>query len=149
MSEDYGDDYDDSGERTVSELEEVRSTLKEISSKLEWIVDTASFFLWVMVAILVLHDWSGSKLDRWTDKVWYSVRYDTDFKNVIVERRPMDCDFFHAPLGDKGCEYKKDVLVFDEEQRQALIKRATTAEEQQTFAKQPNSVGVHWEKKEE
>jgi hypothetical protein len=28
-------------------------------------------------------------------------------KNVTVEPRPSDCDFIHAPLGDKGCHYKK------------------------------------------
>jgi len=63
----------------------------------------------------MLSSWPGSKLDRWTDKVWYSVRYDADFKNVCVDKRPMDCDFFHAPLGNKGCEYKKRTIVYDEE----------------------------------
>ena len=96
------DDNDDFGERTVSELEEVHSPLGEILSTLKSRTDFSGW-IWFAVILLLLTGWSGSNLDKWTDRVWYSFRYDTDFKNVIVDKRPMDCDFLHAPLGAKGC----------------------------------------------
>lgn len=111
MTDDYESDYDDSGERTVGELEDVQFTLKEILSILKSRTDYTGWFL-VVIVILLLAGWPGSKLDRWTDKVWYSLRYyDADFKNITVEKRPSDCDFLRAPIGEKGCQYNKDVAV--------------------------------------
>jgi hypothetical protein len=98
---------------------------------------------------MFLESWPGSKFDKWTDQAWYSFRYDADFKNVTVEKRPSNCDFFRAPVGSKGCEYKKSADVFGPEQRQALIQEATTPEERQAYARRPNSVSVYWEKEEE
>ncbi len=141
-------DDEDAGERTVSELEDVHSTLQEILSTLKSRTDFLGLF-WVVIVIFLLDSWPGSKLDRWTDRAWYSFKYDADFKNVTVDKRPLDCDFFHAPLGGKGCQYNKRTNVFGEEQRQALIREARTAEEQQTYAKEPNSVNVYWEKAED
>ncbi|GAC1431555.1 MAG: hypothetical protein NVS1B11_32400 [Terriglobales bacterium] len=61
----------------------------------------------------------------------------------------MECDFFHAPLGSKGCKYQKHTIVFGNEQRRALIKQAETTEQQKAYAQQPNSVAVYWQKYEE
>jgi len=146
---DEDNDYEDPEESTVSELENINSTLGEILSTLnsrgtDFFVVVFGFFF-----VMSLQAWPGSKLDRWTDRVWYSYRYDTDFKNVNVNKRPLDCDFFHAPVGSKGCEYEKRTNVFGNEQREALIKQATTPEEQQSYAKQPNSVAVYWEKEQD
>lgn len=87
MSEYDDNEYDDSGERMVSELEDLHSTLKEILSTLKSRADLFGLF-WVVIVILVLEAWPGSKLDRWTDRAWYSFRYDADFKNVTVDKRP-------------------------------------------------------------
>jgi hypothetical protein len=141
----YDNEDDDSGERTVGELEEVHSTLQEILSTLK----SRDGWIWVVIFIILVEGWSGSKLDRWTDKVWYSFGYDADFMNIAVEKRPLDCDFLHAPLGGKGCQYKKRISIFGDEQRRAAIQQATTPEERQTYAKQPNSITVYWEKEEE
>jgi hypothetical protein len=141
-------DSDDSGGTTSSELEDVHSTLKEILSTLKSKTDFSGLF-WVALVVLLLEGWSGSKLDRWTDKAWYSVRYDAEFKNIAVEKRPLDCDFFRAPLGNKGCEYKKTTNVFADEERKALVQQATTEEQRKAYEQQPNSVAVYWEKKPE
>jgi hypothetical protein len=66
MDEDYGTEYDDSGDRTVSELEGVHSTLQEILSTIKSRTDLSGFF-WLVLIILFVEGWSGSKLDRWTD----------------------------------------------------------------------------------
>ena len=147
---DYEDqnDYEDPGERMVSELEEVHYTLKEILSTLNSRT-SSSGWVWIVLFIFFLEGWSGSKPDRWTDKVWYSLRYDSDSKNVTVDTRPRDCDFFHAPLGGKGCRYQKRTNVFGAEQRRVLVQQATTTEDRQIYEREPNSVSVYWEKVEE
>lgn len=147
---DEDNDYDTPEESTVAELENINSTLEEIHSTLKSRETDFSVGVFVVfLMIVLLEGWPGSKLDRWTDRVWYSYRYDTEFKDVNVNKRPRDCDFFHAPVGGKGCEYEKRTNVFGNEQREALIKLATTPEEQQAYAKQPNSVTVYWEKEQD
>jgi hypothetical protein len=36
-----------------------------------------------------------------------SYSYNVSFLNVIVEDEPKDCDFLHAPIGDKDCHYNR------------------------------------------
>jgi hypothetical protein len=43
------------------------------------------------------------------DKYAYAFEYDVSSDYVFVEKRPKDCDWEHAPIGDKGCHYKKVV----------------------------------------
>jgi hypothetical protein len=144
------DNGDDSKERTATELEHVRSTLKQIQSTLSSVPRSDVWGLfWFIVVIFLLESWTGSSLDRWTDKAWYSIRYDAQFTNITVEQRPLDCDFIHTPLGGKGCEYNKRTSVFGDDERQALIRQATTAEDRQAAARRPNAVIVYWEKQED
>ena len=52
--------------------------------------------------------------DSWTDPIKYSWVYDkVNSSNVLYTEKPKDCDFMHAPLGDKGCHYKKVVNGFN------------------------------------
>jgi hypothetical protein len=149
-------------ENVHSALEETLSTLKSdsgaklesIHSKLGEILSTLksrsrSELAWLFLLIFLVESWPGSALDRWTDKAWYSFRYDAAFANIVIEKRPLSCDFLHAPLGGKGCEYTKHTSVFGDKERQALVGQATTTEDQQTAAKRPNSVTVYWEKDED
>jgi hypothetical protein len=103
----------------------------------------------VILVILVFGSWPGSKLDRFTDRVWYSVIEDTDWNNVHIERRSSDCDFLHAPLGSKGCEYKKATMIFGLKERRKLVAEANTPEDRASASQQPNTVVVYWEKKEQ
>jgi hypothetical protein len=141
------DSSDDAKDRTVRELDSANSTLKEILATLRPRSEASGFF-WVLVLVFLLESWPGSGPDRWTDKAWYSVRYGAEFANITVEKRPLDCDFMHAPFGAKGCQYEKGTSVFGDEERQSLIRQATTTEEKQNASKQPNAVNVYWEKKE-
>jgi hypothetical protein len=152
------DKYADTRESTVGELERVHATLKSVGSTLHEIHSTlkakgSSGDTWgvlcVFAVIFLLGSWPSSRLDRFTDRVWYSVAYDADWKNVNVVRMPTDCDFLHAPIGTKRCSYKKHALIFGEKDRQILIGVSTTPEEKATAAKEPNSVTVTWDRKEE
>ena len=152
-------------ERVHSSLEEILSTLKSqpacdlqsLRATLEEILSTLKSrsrsemlgLFWLFIFIFLLESWPGSTLDRWTDKTWYTFRYDAAVANITVEKRPLDCDFLHAPLGSKGCTYKKHARVFGDKERQALIRQTTNTEEQQTHATQPNSVTISWEREED
>jgi hypothetical protein len=117
-----------SRDKTVGELERPHARLKQIQSTLtSWPRDVWGLF-WLTVVLFLLESWPGSELDRWTDKVWYAVRYDAAFADITVGERPADCDFMRAPLGDKGCKYKKRITEH----------QGTT-----------NSVIVYWEKTED
>lgn len=147
MSDDY--DIDES-----TDLDEINSTLQNIQALLEernGLSGSGGVGSWI-VAIFVFSlflSWAGSSVDRWTDKAWYSFRYTADFKNIEVQKRPLDCDFFHAPLGGKGCDYEKKTTVFGDEERNKLIEEATTPQDKDRYRQQPNSVFVYWDKKED
>jgi hypothetical protein len=39
----------------------------------------------------------------------YSWKYSVPFSSVHVDRQPKDCEWSHAPIGEKDCHYRKDV----------------------------------------
>ena len=49
----------------------------------------------------------------WGNSLWYSVQYGVGFGDVQTDTKPSDCDFLHAPLGEKGCSYKAHVQVYN------------------------------------
>ena len=49
----------------------------------------------------------------WSNSLWYAAQYGVGFGDVQTDAKPNDCDFIHAPLGDKGCSYKAHVKVYN------------------------------------
>jgi hypothetical protein len=49
----------------------------------------------------------------WTNSVWYAVQFGVSPTVVHSEDKPKDCDFIHAPLGDKGCSYKANATAYN------------------------------------
>ena len=43
--------------------------------------------------------------------VVYSIAYQTSLSSIQVTDQPSDCDWGHAPLGNKGCSYKKHISL--------------------------------------
>jgi hypothetical protein len=41
----------------------------------------------------------------------YQIQYSASSENVTVEKKPTDCEFLHAPMGNKDCHYEKAVGV--------------------------------------
>lgn len=130
-------------------LRDIHSTLEQIHKGLSKLKSSGSEWFLLIVILYFFSGWDGSKLDRWTDRVWYSAIHNTDWKNVNVNKRPASCDFLYSPIGNKGCHYKKDTIIFGNEQRAELARQATSDEERQETAKRPNYVIVYWEKKED
>ena len=50
---------------------------------------------------------------RWTNPLLYSIEYGVSTSQVQWNDQPSDCDFSRAPLGYKGCHYKKSVSGFN------------------------------------
>ena len=47
--------------------------------------------------------------DMWWSKTRISWWYGVSTDQVTIEKKPADCNFFHAPLGDKDCHYDPQV----------------------------------------
>ncbi len=52
------------------------------------------------------------------DTTWVlSARFKVDAENIYVERKPHDCDFLSAPIGQKHCSYESVYQVTDDHDR--------------------------------
>jgi hypothetical protein len=70
----------------------------------------------MLVAVLVV--WVGFYVivglapSVFSESPWaYALGYDADEQYIHVTPKPRDCDFMHAPIGDKGCHYQRIVQV--------------------------------------
>jgi hypothetical protein len=43
------------------------------------------------------------------DSLKYGTIYHVPASHVLVNKEPTDCDWGHAPVGDKGCHYEKEI----------------------------------------
>jgi hypothetical protein len=43
--------------------------------------------------------------------LWYAVEYKVSPKKIQIDSKPADCDFWHAPVGFKGCHYERSVVA--------------------------------------
>ncbi|HEV7218669.1 MAG: hypothetical protein ACHP8A_04110 [Terriglobales bacterium] len=135
------DDYDPNNyyQRVINTLEDINANLKSKGN--------ISSLWWFLLVMFIVASWPGSSLDRASDRLWYSMKYDCAYTNAKVARRPWDCDWLSAPIGNKGCHYKKAVSsFFGAEQRKQLMDQATTLDEKRQYEQTPNSVAVSWEK---
>jgi len=64
-----------------------------------------------IVAIIWVTDSVGTT--DWFNKSWYSLRYFVSPTEIHVNVRPEDCNFMHAPLGSKGCQYEASVTAYN------------------------------------
>jgi len=45
--------------------------------------------------------------------VWYAATYRVGIDKVQVDPEPTNCDFMHAPLGQKDCHYESTVAAYN------------------------------------
>ena len=63
-------------------------------------------FLWwstVAVVLFVLGLWIVSSTDT---RIGLRIKYDLDDSHVFMDKKPHDCEWASAPLGDKHCHYE-------------------------------------------
>jgi hypothetical protein len=148
MSDEY-EDFSAPINPVIDKLDEINLTLVAIRRDLPHLKFDFWGAVWFFLAIMFFVNWEGSKLDRWTNRVWYSLYYNARWGDVDINKRPLDCDFLHAPIGNKGCSYKKSKLLFTDSERQQQMQQATTPEERAAISAQPNRVMVYWGKKQD
>jgi hypothetical protein len=47
------------------------------------------------------------------NETWYAVEYHVSPGKIHIDTKPKDCDFMHAPLGDKGCHYEAAAAAYN------------------------------------
>ncbi len=67
------------------------------------------FALAVLLGIPSLIIWVLAP-DTWKYPIAYSLIDNVDRKHVYFTKEPEDCNWGHAPMGDKGCHYRKQVI---------------------------------------
>jgi len=98
-------DYDDY-ESPVSSLDDVCDRLDRIEEAIKENHWQPVSLVWAVLVVIAVVVWVP---DMWHSKARYAWSHDISTDQVTVEPRPKDCDFFHVPIGDKGCEYKRQV----------------------------------------
>ena len=95
--------------RGFSRLDEFVANVKSVCVFI-WYVGLAFGVVFAMAV------WFGpvgiSWLD-WMNVIWYSVKYEVSIDQVHMGTKPTDCDWGHAPLGDKGCHFQATVIAYN------------------------------------
>jgi hypothetical protein len=55
-----------------------------------------------------------------TEPIKYRAIYQVEFGQVLVDRKPTDCNWDHAPIGNIDCHYKKQVDTVENEHGQVI-----------------------------
>jgi len=74
------------------------------------VLEVGRFLFWVGVAALVLVGlWPYLSLDP--VRSWYALTGKVPVEQVEMAKKPHDCEFMTAPIGDKRCHYDAKVVV--------------------------------------
>jgi hypothetical protein len=65
------------------------------------------------IGILVIAGIAGWLYFVGFDATWYAVEYKVSPDKVHVDTKPKDCDFMHAPLGNKECHYEAKATAYN------------------------------------
>jgi hypothetical protein len=81
----------------------LRDLKNVVSSVLKWLFGLAilAFVAWRLLP------------DDW--RVKYTAEYMLNDNQVVIERKPHNCDWDSAPLGNKHCHYEKVVTVYNQD----------------------------------
>jgi len=65
---------------------------------------------WVVTIIAIWFIYVGVEV-AWHSKARYALQYGANYGDVTKDKKPHDCDWLAAPLGDKNCRYDPLVQV--------------------------------------
>src|SRR5712691_9995158 len=98
MSEDYDPDDHYSLDDVCDRLDNIEEAVRANHQQFGWV--GLIIVCWLALAGVA---------DMWNSKLRYSLWYSVDYDQVTIQKKPTDCNFFHAPLGDKDCHYDPKV----------------------------------------
>ena len=101
MSDDYDpDDHSYSLEDICDRLGNIEAAVKANHRDLSWV--GLAIVGWLALAGIS---------DIWNSKIRYSWWYNVGYDQVVIQKKTTDCNFFHAPMGDKDCHYDRQVYT--------------------------------------
>jgi hypothetical protein len=101
MSDDYDpDDHGYSFEDVCDRLDNIEAAVRANHQE----------FGWVGLVIVGCLAFAGIA-DMWNSKLRYSSWYNVGYDQVTIQKKPTDCNFFRAPMGEKGCHYDRQVTI--------------------------------------
>jgi hypothetical protein len=65
----------------------------------------------VILGVILWLVWVVFVPEPWRDTFNYSSQYHIQDDHIHFTPKPKDCDWGHAPIGDKACHYKKQILL--------------------------------------
>jgi hypothetical protein len=74
------------------------------------------------------------------NKAWYSLTTSVSYDNVYMTKQPTNCDWSHAPLGNKSCHYEKHVDITLTGTQNATGKHMVSYDNGKTWAADMGSV---------
>jgi len=93
----------------MGDLDDVEGELRNLTAEVTAIKDKIGGSWWWAVLVWGFIIFSPSITFTKLNKAWYSAVRDVSYDKVEVAKKPTGCDWGHAPIGDKGCSYKKAV----------------------------------------
>jgi hypothetical protein len=98
-------------------------------------VGTIKGWIWssILVVIFTCIYWVGPSV--------YSIKYAVSADKIYVDPKPTNCDFWHAPLGKKGCHYQRVVIARSAQEAREI--RPGESDPNERF----DSVLISWVKK--
>ena len=107
-------------------------------SKMENAISTG--FKWLFgIAILAVVVWWFLP-DDW--RIKYAAEYQLDLDQITIERKPHDCEWDSAPLGNKHCRYDEFVTVLNQDSK--VIETSFGKAEPEPSDQKPSKVHVEW-----
>jgi hypothetical protein len=89
------------------DLEDIHTQLVGIQSEIRASSESRRFvILWWMLLLFGGLIFDGGIAKLWHTKTRYAIQYGVNYDQVYMNDRPHDCNFLHAPLGDKDCHYE-------------------------------------------
>jgi hypothetical protein len=98
MSDDYDPDDHYSFDDVCDRLDNIEAAVRANHQEFGWVG-------LIIVGWLALAGFT----DMWNSKLRYSLQRGVDYDQVTIQKKPPDCNFFHAPLGSKDCHYDPQV----------------------------------------
>jgi hypothetical protein len=133
---------------TAAQLREIIDTQKKSLRRwrpFEWVLTIIGIWLIVAIASSV-----------WHSKLRYAMSYGAHWSGVTVEKKPHDCDFLAAPLGEKNCnsdaqvQTQKTTLSLDKNSGRRIVSyddgKTWEFNDGPNPAKEGTTVYVRWQK---
>jgi hypothetical protein len=97
------------------DLDDVCDRLENIEAAVKKNHLDVNTWVWSAVFFVIAFSWIP---DTWHSKLRYSLQYGVSYSQVTIGKKPTDCTFLRAPMGDKDCHYDREVSTIKVETNQ-------------------------------